>query len=188
MLDTVTICPPQLGQKAALWGLRNLADWVAGERAEILRRRAAVVAALAALPGWRVLGCGAYFAYVEHPHPLASDELAPLLVREHSLLMLPGTMFAPARPGRRRRGGRQLRIAFANVGVEGLRSSASGWRRWGRSLPRPCSSANPTSCGGQKPIRPSCHPCEEPCLRCLTLAQCSSGGSKVRSIGLREFP
>ena len=39
VLDTVTICPPQLGQKAALWGLRYLGDWVAGERAEILRRR-----------------------------------------------------------------------------------------------------------------------------------------------------
>ena len=71
VLDTVTICPPQLGQKAALWGLRHLGDWVAGERAEILRRRDAARAALSALPGWRVLGCGAYFAYVEHPHPLA---------------------------------------------------------------------------------------------------------------------
>ena len=96
MLDTVTICPPQLGQKAALWGLRNLADWLAGERAEILRRRDAALAALSALPGWRVLGCGAYFAYVEHPHPLPSDALSPLLVREPSLLMLPGTMFAPS--------------------------------------------------------------------------------------------
>ena len=84
MLDTVTICPPQLGQKAALWGLRNLTDWLASERAEILRRRAAALAALSALPGWRVLGCGAYFAYVEHPHPLPSAELAPLLVRDLS--------------------------------------------------------------------------------------------------------
>ena len=65
----MTICPPQLGQKAALWGLRNLGDWVAGERAEILRRRAAAAAVFAALPGWRLLGCGAYFAYVEHPFP-----------------------------------------------------------------------------------------------------------------------
>ena len=95
VLDTMTICAPQLGQKAALWGLRNLADWVAAERAEILRRRDAARTALSALPGWRILGCGAYFAYVEHPHPLPSNELAPLLVRDLSLLMLPGTMFAP---------------------------------------------------------------------------------------------
>jgi aspartate/methionine/tyrosine aminotransferase len=122
VLDTVTICPPQLGQKAALWGLRNLGAWVAGEREEVLRRRAAVMAALAALPGWRLRGCGAYFAYVEHPLTMDSAALAPLLVREASLLMLPGTMFAPTRA----EGGdgspeRQLRIAFANVGVEGLR-------------------------------------------------------------------
>ena len=95
VLDTMTICAPQLGQKAALWGLRNLTDWVASERAEILRRRDAARTALSALPGWRILGCGAYFAYVEHPHPLPSNELAPLLVRDLSLLMLPGTMFAP---------------------------------------------------------------------------------------------
>jgi aspartate/methionine/tyrosine aminotransferase len=117
VLDSVTICPPQLGQKAALWGLRHLGDWVRGERAEILRRRDAARAALAGLPGWRVLGCGAYFAYVEHPHPLPSDALAPVLLRELSLLMLPGTMFAPKGDAAARR---QLRIAFANIGVEGL--------------------------------------------------------------------
>ena len=103
VLDTVTICPPQLGQKAALWGLRSLADWLAAERAEILRRRDTARTVLSALPGWRVLGCGAYFAYVEHPHPLPSDALCPLLVREASLLMLPGTMFAPVARRRRRR-------------------------------------------------------------------------------------
>jgi len=123
VLDTVTICAPQLGQKAALWGLRNLGDWLAGERAEILRRRAAALSALSALPGWRLLGCGAYFAYVEHPHPLPSSALAPLLVRERSLLLLPGTMFAPAAAdGGDGRAERQLRMAFANVSVEGLRA------------------------------------------------------------------
>ena len=122
VLDTVTICPPQLGQKSALWGLRNLGDWLASERAEVLRRRDAARAAIETLPGWRVLGCGAYFAYVEHPHPLPSDRLAPLLLRELSLLMLPGTMFGPTRAqGGDGRPERQLRIAFANVGVEGLR-------------------------------------------------------------------
>ena len=122
VLDTVTICPPQLGQKAALWGLRNLTDWLAAERTEILRRRAAALAALSSLPGWRVLGCGAYFAYVEHPHPLPSSELAPLLVRDLSLLMLPGTMFAPSpAEGGDGQAARQLRMAFANVTADGLR-------------------------------------------------------------------
>jgi aspartate/methionine/tyrosine aminotransferase len=116
-LDTVAICPGQLGQIAALWGMRNLGQWVAGERDEILARRRAMVEGFAALPGWRLLGCGAYFAYVQHPFDLPSDTLCKRLVAEASLLMLPGTMFQPegAEAGKR-----QIRIAFANVDVAGI--------------------------------------------------------------------
>ena len=120
-LDTVAICAPQLGQRAAAWGLRNLGDWVAGERAEILRRRAAAHRILSSLPGWEVRGCGAYFAYVRHPFEAPSDEVAQALVREASILVLPGAMFGRTRA----QGGdggpeRELRVAFANSGVEGL--------------------------------------------------------------------
>ena len=116
-LDTVAICPSQLGQIAALWGMRNLGHWVAGERDEILARRAAMVAGFGQLQGWRLLGCGAYFAYVEHPFDMASDALCKRLVHEASLLMLPGTMFQPAGSAE---GKRQIRIAFANVDAAGI--------------------------------------------------------------------
>ena len=116
-LDTVAICPSQLGQIAALWGMRNLGAWVAGERREILARRAAMVQGFARLEGWRLLGCGAYFAYVEHPHPLPSPDFARALVREAGVLLLPGTMFMPADDPA---GARQLRIAFANVDAVGI--------------------------------------------------------------------
>ena len=116
-LDTVAICPSQLGQIAALWGMQNLSGWVAGERAEILARKAAMIAGFAALPDWRLLGCGAYFAYVEHPFPTASDVLCKRLVTEASLLMLPGTMFQPSQSPD---GKRQIRIAFANVDTTGI--------------------------------------------------------------------
>ncbi|EEW23847.1 aminotransferase [Rhodobacter ferrooxidans] len=116
-LDTVAICPSQLGQIGALWGMRNLSQWLAGERAEILSRRAAMISGFKALPDWRLLGCGAYFAYVEHPFALDSDQLAKRLVQEAAILMLPGTMFQPAgNPD----GKRQLRIAFANVDATGI--------------------------------------------------------------------
>lgn len=116
-LDTVAICPSQLGQIGALWGMRNLTQWVAGERDEILARRAAMVGGFGALEGWKLLGCGAYFAYVEHPFPLASDALCKRLVGEAGLLMLPGTMFQPdSHP----EGARQIRIAFANVDAAGI--------------------------------------------------------------------
>ena len=116
-LDTVAICPSQLGQIAALWGMRNLGQWVAGERDEILARRRAMIDGFAQLEGWELLGCGAYFAYVAHPFEMASDALCKRLVSEASLLMLPGTMFQPAGS---EAGKRQIRIAFANVDAAGI--------------------------------------------------------------------
>ncbi len=116
-LDTVAICPSQLGQIGALWGMQNLAQWVAGERAEILSRRAAMISGFSALPDWNLLGCGAYFAYVSHPYALPSDQLCQRLVTKAGLLMLPGTMFQPAGS---LEGPRQIRIAFANVDAGGI--------------------------------------------------------------------
>jgi len=116
-LDTVAICPNQLGQIAALWGMRNLEQWVAGERAEILGRRAAMIKGFKDLPGWSLLGCGAYFAYVEHPFDMPSDHLAKTLVEKAGILTLPGTMFQPANSAT---GKRQLRIAFANIDAAGI--------------------------------------------------------------------
>lgn len=116
-LDTVAICPSQLGQIGALWGMRNLKQWVAGERDEILARRKAMIDGFKTLPGWKLLGCGAYFAYVEHPFDIASDALCKRLVSDASLLMLPGTMFQPEGSAA---GKRQIRIAFANVDAKGI--------------------------------------------------------------------
>ncbi len=118
-LDTVTICPNQLGQRAALWGMQNLADWLAGERQEILDRRAAINAHFPKLAaqGWTLLGVGAYFAYLQHPFDLPSDRLAQRLVKDASVLCLPGTMF---RPDDDPAGARELRIAFANIDRSGV--------------------------------------------------------------------
>lgn len=118
-LDTVTICPNQLGQIAALWGMQNLSQWLAGERAEILDRRAAITDNMPRLEakGWTLLGCGAYFAYMEHPFALASDEIAKKLVQEAGVLLLPGTMFTPEGDPA---GKRQMRVAFANVDRAGI--------------------------------------------------------------------
>lgn len=121
-LDTVTICPSQLGQRAALWGLQNLGSWLAAERAEIHDRSAAIYDHLPLIEntGWRLMGCGAYFAYLQHPFAESSATLAPKLVREIGVLALPGTMFMPASDPA---GARQFRIAFANVdraGIEAL--------------------------------------------------------------------
>lgn len=118
-LDTVAICPAQIGQHAALWGMQNLDDWLAGERGEILARRRAIEAAMPRLTplGWELLGLGGYFAYMSHPFKTSSAALAPRMVREAGVLCLPGTMFCPTDDPA---GEAQLRIAFANLDASGI--------------------------------------------------------------------
>ena len=117
ILDSVTICPTTLGQRAALWGIEQLDDWLAGERREILARRDHLIAGFATLPDWTLCAAGAYFGYVRHPFDRRSDRLAKQLVAQASLLVLPGTMFAPVQDPD---APRHLRIAFANADAAGI--------------------------------------------------------------------
>lgn len=126
-LDTVAICASQIGQIGALWGMRNLRDWVQGERAEILRRRDAMSRGMAGLDGWQVLGCGAYFAWVRHPFAESSATLAPKLVRERGILMLPGTMFMPEGDPE---GAASFRVAFANADLQGIAALVGRLKDW----------------------------------------------------------
>ena len=115
-LDTLTICPNQLGQRGALFGMRNLEGWLGDERVEILGRRAAMVEGFKNLEGWKLKGCGAYFAYVSHPFLDSSDIVAQRLVKEASILALPGTMFSPIlTKGGTGHAEAHFRIAFANI-------------------------------------------------------------------------
>lgn len=118
-LDTVAICPNQIGQHAALWGLRNLQDWLGDQRREILDRRAAIIEGFPALAkqGWTLMGAGAYFAYMAHPYALPSDQLARGLVTDAGVLLLPGTMFTPDGDAA---GKQQVRVAFANLDRAGI--------------------------------------------------------------------
>ena len=118
-LDTVAICPGQIGQAAALWGLENLSDWLAEERNEIIRRCGAIKAGFPTLAakGWELKSAGAYFAYMKHPFDISSADLAPRLVSESGILCLPGTMFCPTDDPS---GAQHLRIAFANLDANGI--------------------------------------------------------------------
>ena len=113
-LDTFTVCPPQLGQYAANWGLKNLEAWAAERRTEILQRAKHFSEKFQPLSaaGWSLRGCGAYFAFVEHPFEDESNILAPLILRDQGILLMPGTMFYPKHNPL---GSRSFRIAFANI-------------------------------------------------------------------------
>jgi len=114
VLDTFTVCPPQLGQYAANWGLANLESWTSDRRTEILERAMHFSKKFEPLSaaGWFLRGCGAYFAFVDHPFKEGSETLAPLILRDQGILLMPGTMFYPKYDPH---GSRTFRIAFANI-------------------------------------------------------------------------
>ncbi|MDE0114094.1 MAG: aminotransferase [Albidovulum sp.] len=117
-LDTVSICPNQLGQRAALFGLRHLGEWLAEERREILRRKAEMEKEFQNLPGWSLKGCGAYFAYAEHPFEEDSEKVVRRMIADVGILALPGSMFVP--PSMVEIGCKPIRFAFANSDVAGI--------------------------------------------------------------------
>jgi len=114
VLDTFTVCPPQLGQYAANWGPANLESWTSDRRTEILERAMHFSKKFEPLSaaGWFLRGCGAYFAFVDHPFKEGSETLAPLILRDQGILLMPGTMFYPKYDPH---GSRTFRIAFANI-------------------------------------------------------------------------
>ena len=119
-LDTVTICPTGVGQAAALWGLQNLDEWLEGERQEILARGRTAQQVFRDLgkQGWSLLASGAYFAYVEHPDAARHKHAAQNLLSERGVLMLPASMF---RPEGQTGSTTQFRVAFANLGADGIK-------------------------------------------------------------------
>ncbi len=131
-LDTVTICPSQMGQIGALKGLETLTETQATEKAVFDGRRAALRAEFAKGVGdWRLIGSGAYFAYVEHPFDASSLDICQRLVADQSILILPGVFFGPTRA----EGGdgfaeKTCRIAFANVDEAGIAEMAARMREF----------------------------------------------------------
>ncbi len=110
ILDCMAICAPHISQAAALFGLRHLDAWKAEKKAMMAARGAALRAAFGnPRLGYRLIGAGAYFAYVRHPFAgQTAKSVAQHLAGEHDLLCLPGSMFGPGQEN-------YLRLAFANV-------------------------------------------------------------------------
>jgi aspartate/methionine/tyrosine aminotransferase len=108
-MDCVAICPPRIGQEAALYGLQHLLPWARRNTEGLATRGELLRAGLERSNRWRLVSLGAYFAYVEHP--LAgqpSRTVAKRLADEENLLTIPGDMFGAGQE-------RFLRLAFANV-------------------------------------------------------------------------
>jgi aspartate/methionine/tyrosine aminotransferase len=124
-MDCVSICPPRLGQEAALYGLRNLLPW-ARQNTEGLKARADLLGnGLARSNRWRLVSIGAYFAYVEHPFAgERSTAVSKRLADEENLLTIPGDMFGAGQE-------RFVRLAFANVSDDRIPAVLERLERFG---------------------------------------------------------
>jgi aspartate/methionine/tyrosine aminotransferase len=124
-MDCVSICPPRMGQEAALYGLRHLLPWARRNteglkaRADLLRR------GLQRSNRWRLVSIGAYFAYVEHPFGgERSSDISKRLSDEENLLTIPGDMFGKGQD-------RFIRLAFANVSDDKIPTVLERLERFG---------------------------------------------------------
>ena len=124
-MDCVSICPPRLGQEAALYGLRTLLPW-ARRNTEGLKARADMLGdGLTRSNRWRLVSIGAYFAYVEHPFAgQRSTDVSKRLADEENLLTIPGDMFGAGQE-------RFVRLAFANVADDKIPTVLERLERFG---------------------------------------------------------
>ena len=118
-LDTSTICANQIGQHAALFGLKKLSYWVQEQRLDLLKRRKSLERGFEDLKsdGWVLRGLGAYFAYLEYPFTISSRELSKRLLEERGVLTVPGALFSNKTEAA---ANRFLRVAFANISLDDI--------------------------------------------------------------------
>ena len=113
-LDTTTICPNRLAQKAAYFGLLNLQEFMREERLKVIKLKNTFEKELGNIPYWSLLGIGGYFAYLGYNSPLGSISIAKKLLTDQNILSIPGEMFFPRAKNLFIKEKRSIRIAFAN--------------------------------------------------------------------------
>jgi len=117
-LDSTTICPNRLAQKAAYFGLLNLQEFVAKEKLKIEKLKYTFEEELRNIQNWTLLGIGGYFAYLGYNSKLDSISMAKKLLADQNTLTIPGDMFFPKSKNLFIKEKRSIRIAFANSTYE----------------------------------------------------------------------
>ena len=117
-LDTTTICPNRLAQKAAYFGLLNLQEFIAEEKLKIEKLKDTFEKELRNIENWSLLGIGGYFAYLGYNSKLDSISMAKKLLADQNILTIPGEMFFPKSKNLFIKEKRSIRIAFANSTYE----------------------------------------------------------------------
>ena len=117
-LDTTTICPNRLAQKAAYFGLLNLKEFIVKEKLKIEKLKDTFEKELRNIENWSLLGIGGYFAYLGYNSKMDSISIAKKLLTEQNILSIPGDMFFPKSKNLFIKEKRSIRIAFANSTYE----------------------------------------------------------------------
>ena len=117
-LDTTTICPNRLAQKAAYFGLLNLQEFMVKEKLKIEKLKDIFEKELQNIENWSLLGIGGYFAYLGYNSKLDSISIAKKLLADQNILTIPGEMFFPKSKNLFVKEKRSIRIAFANSTYE----------------------------------------------------------------------
>ena len=117
-LDTTTICPNRLAQKAAYFGLLNLKEFIVKEKLKIEKLKDIFEKELQNIENWSLLGIGGYFAYLGYNSKLDSISIAKKLLADQNILTIPGEMFFPKSKNLFVKEKRSIRIAFANSTYE----------------------------------------------------------------------
>ena len=117
-LDTTTICPNRLAQKAAYFGLLNLQEFIVKEKLKIEKLKDIFEKEIQNIENWSLLGIGGYFAYLGYNSKLDSISIAKKLLADQNILTIPGEMFFPKSKNLFVKEKRSIRIAFANSTYE----------------------------------------------------------------------
>lgn len=110
LFSCLAICAPRLGQEAAIAGLLHAIQWRDERVAEMRRVQAAFETEMADHPGgFELCSVGAFYGWIRHPFEKEpTDSVVRRLAVDHSVLVLPGTVFMPTDE-------RYLRLSYANL-------------------------------------------------------------------------
>jgi aspartate/methionine/tyrosine aminotransferase len=108
--DSMAVCQPRITQLAVAYGCRQLAGWVATQKAALLQRHDRFVAEFDTPKNpFQLVASGGFFAWVRHPWTgLDGRGACRRLADKANLICLPGEAFGPGQSG-------YLRLAFGNL-------------------------------------------------------------------------
>lgn len=115
--DTMIICAPHIGQRAAILGLKFFKKDVLRKIDEIAALRKMLLKETAALKNFKICSSGAFFGFLSHPFKKTFCEEATLeIYKKTGILGLPGTAFGPNQQG-------FIRLSFCNLTKKTLKEA-----------------------------------------------------------------